>query len=181
MQRNQDTAAQADAVWGMLHRIGGISAELFVALLVLATALALTTPAAPAAGGAATLEYIASNRTLYIVQQQLSLVPGILATFDPAQRIALVGAAEALIAISRTPTAVGILTTVGMLIVSLVMLRGVFPRWTAYLGVAAGILGVAGDRGWVRRVRLAAAGLDSCGGTRVAATSDRDAEMTRGE
>src|SRR5690349_14136043 len=80
MQRNQDTAAQADAVWGMLYRIGGISAGLFVALLVVATALVVTTPAAPTAGGAATLEYIARNRTLYIVQQQLWLVPGVFAS-----------------------------------------------------------------------------------------------------
>ena len=64
MQRNQHSTAQADAVWGMLYRIGGISAGLFVALLVVATALAVTTPAAPTAGGAAILEYIASNRTL---------------------------------------------------------------------------------------------------------------------
>jgi hypothetical protein len=200
MQRDQDTAAQADPVWGMLYRIGGISAGLFVTPLVVATALAVTTPAAPTAGGAATLEYIASNRTLYIVQQQLWLVPGIFATVvylalypalkplqpgmaalgcaaggiawaltlampttstgapalvylsdqyaatnAPAQRIALVGAAEGLIAINRTPTAVGVLTTVGMLIVSLVMLRGVFPRWIAYLGMATGVLGVASE------------------------------------
>ena len=39
----------------------------------------------------------------------------------------------------------GVLTTVGMLIVSLVMLRGVFPRWIAYLGIATGILGVASE------------------------------------
>jgi hypothetical protein len=67
------------------------------------------------------------------------------ATNNPALRIALVGAAEGLIAINRTPTAVGVLTTVGMLIVSLVMLRGVFPRWIAYLGIATGILGVASE------------------------------------
>lgn len=67
------------------------------------------------------------------------------ATSDPARRIALVGAAESLIAINRTPTAVGVLTTVGMLIISLVMLRGVFPRWIAYLGIATGILGVASE------------------------------------
>jgi Domain of unknown function (DUF4386) len=200
MQRDQDTTTQADAVWGMLYRIGGISAGLFVALLVVAIALAVTTPVAPTAGGAVTLQYIASNRPLYIVQQQLWLVPGIFAaviylalypalkplqpgmaalgcavggiawaltlampttstgapalvylsdqyaaTNDPAQRIALVGAAESLIAINRTPTVVGVLTTVGMLIVSLVMLRGVFPRWIAYLGIATAIVGIASE------------------------------------
>ena len=263
MQRDQDTTALADPVSGMLYRIGGISAGLFVALLVVATALAVTTPAAPTAGGAATLEYIASNRTLYIVQQQLWLVPGMFATVvylalypalkplhpgiaalgcaaggiawaltlampttstgapalvylsdqyaatnDPAQRIALDGAAEGLIAINRTPTAVGVLTTVGMLIVSLVMLRGVFPRWIAYLGIATGILGVASEAlrpvieggygvygllllvwtaavGWRLNglvvTRPAAAASDSPGRTRAAATRDRGAEMTRDE
>ena len=67
-------------MWRTLYRIGGISSGLFVALLVVATALAVTTPAAPTAGGAATLEYIASHRTLYIVQQQLWLVPAIFAS-----------------------------------------------------------------------------------------------------
>jgi hypothetical protein len=41
--------------------------------------------------------------------------------------------------------AVGPLTTVGLLIVSIVMLRGVFPRAVAYLGVTVGILGIAGE------------------------------------
>ena len=200
MQRDQDTTAQPYPMWRMLYRIGGISAGLFVALLLAATVLVIATPPPPTAGGVATLEYIANHRTLYIVHQQLWLVPGIFAavmylalypalkpvdrslaalgcavggiawaltlampttstgapalvylsdqyaaTNDPAQRIALVGAAESLIAINRTPTVVGVLTTVGMLIVSLVMLRGVFPRWIAYLGIAAGILGVASE------------------------------------
>jgi hypothetical protein len=263
MQQDQDSTAQADAVWGMLYRIGGISAGLFVALLVVATALAVTTPAAPTAGGAATLEYIASHRTLYIVQQQLWLVPGIFAsvlylalypalkplhaslaalgcamggiawaltlampttstgapalvylsdqyaaTNDPALRIALVGAAESLIAINRTPTVVGVLTTVGMLIVSLVMLRGVFPRWIAYLGIATGILGVASEAlrpvieggygvygllllvwtaavGWrlfgLAATRRAASASDSQPAVHASATtSGRAAEVTRG-
>ena len=200
MQRDHDAIARADSRWRMLYRIGGISAGLFVAMLLVATVLVIATPPPPTAGGAATLGYIASHRTLYIVHQQLWLVPGVFAavmylalfpvmkplhpsfaalgcavggiawaltlsmpttstgapalvylsdqyaaTSDLAQRTALVGAAESLIAINRTPTAVGVLTTVGMLIVSLVMLRGVFPRWIAYLGIATGILGVASE------------------------------------
>ena len=46
---------------------------------MVAAALAVTTPASPTAGGAATLECIASNRTLNIVQQQLWLLPGVFA------------------------------------------------------------------------------------------------------
>jgi hypothetical protein len=184
----------------MLFRIGGISAGLFVAMLVAATGLAVATPPSPTSGGAATLEYIATHRSTYIVQQQLWLVPGVFAavvylslypalkplhasvaalgcavggiawaltlampttstggpalvylsdqyaaTTDPAQRTALVGAAESLIAINRTPTAVGVLTTVGLLIVSLMMLRGVFPRWIAYLGIATGAIGIGSE------------------------------------
>ena len=68
-----------------------------------------------------------------------------MATVDPAQRVAFVAAAEALIALNRTPTVVGVLTTVGMLVVSVAMLRGGFPRWTAVLGIATGLLGIASE------------------------------------
>jgi hypothetical protein len=200
MQRLEAVSARPDPGWRMLFRIGGISAGLFVAMLLGATGLAIATQPAPTAGGAATLEYIASHRNLYIVHQQLWLVPGVFAavvylalypalkplhqslaalgcavggiawaltlampttstgapalvyvsdqyaaTEDPAQRAAFVGAAESLIAINRTPTAVGVLTTAGMLIVSLVMLRGVFPKWIAYLGIVSGALGIGSE------------------------------------
>lgn len=147
---------RADSRWWMLSRIGGISAGLFVAMLLVVTGLAIATPPPPIAGGATTLEYIASHRSLYIVHQQLWLVPGLFAavmylalypalkplhasfaalgcamggvawaltlampttstgapalvylsdqyaTSDPALRLALVGAAESLIAINHT-------------------------------------------------------------------------------
>jgi len=38
--------------------------------------------------------------------------------------------------------AVDVLTATGILVLSLVMLKGVFQRRTAYLGVATGILGI---------------------------------------
>ena len=200
MDASRDGGASADPSWGPLYRVGGISAGLFVALLVAATLLAIATPPPPTTGGAATLDFIAAHRTLYVVHQQLWLVPGLFAavvylalfpalksahpslaalgcavggaawaltlampttstgapalvylsdpyavTSDPAQRAAFVAAAEGLIAVNRTPTAVGVLTTVGMLMVSLVMLQGTFPRWVAYLGTATGILGIASE------------------------------------
>jgi hypothetical protein len=200
MQQLEAPSARPNPGWRMLYRVGGISAGLFVAMLLAAIGLAIATPPAPTSSGAATLEYIASHRSLYIVHQQLWLVPGIFAavvylalypamrplhpsfaalgcgvggvawaltlampttstgapalvylsdqyaaTSDPALRIALVGAAESLIAINRTPTAVGVLTTVGLLIVSLVMARGVFPKWIAYLGMVTGALGIASE------------------------------------
>src|SRR5664280_1354491 len=46
-------------------------------MLVAAIVFAITTPAPPTGGGTATLDYIAGHRTLYIVHQQLWLVPGV--------------------------------------------------------------------------------------------------------
>ena len=68
-----------------------------------------------------------------------------MATADPARRVAFATAAETLIAQNRTTVVVGPLTTVGLLIVSIVMLKGVFPKAVAYLGVAAGVLGIVGE------------------------------------
>jgi hypothetical protein len=47
---------------------------------------------------------------------------------DPARRAAFATAAETLIARNRTTVVVGPLTTVALLIVSIVMLKGAFPR-----------------------------------------------------
>jgi hypothetical protein len=177
-----------------------VSAWIFVGMLVAAIVLTIATPAPPTAGGTATLEYIAAHRTLYIVHQQLWLLPGVfamvtflalypalrhlgrslaalgavvggsayaltlaipttttgapalvylsdqfVATADPTRRAAFATAAETLIAQNRTTMAVGPLTTVGLLIVSIVMLRGVFPRAVAYLGITVGVLGIASE------------------------------------
>ena len=192
--------AGPDPSWHLLYRIGGISAWIFVAMLVSAIVIAIATPALPTEGGAATLSYIGAHRTLYIAYQQLWLVPGVfamvtylalypalkhldkslaalgavvggsawaltlaipttttgapalvylseqfMATADPARRVAFATAAETLIAQNRTTVVVGPLTTVGLLIVSIVMLKGVFPKAVAYLGVAAGILGISAE------------------------------------
>ena len=192
--------AGPDQSWCLLYRIGGVSAWLFVGMLVAAIVVAIATPAPPTAGGTATLSYIAAHRTLYIVEQQLWLVPGVfamvtylalypalkhldrslaalgvvvggsawaltlaipttttgapalvylsdqfMATADPARRAEFATAAEALIAQNRTTVVVGPLTTVGLLIVSIVMLKGVFPRAVAYLGVATGVLGISAE------------------------------------
>ena len=197
---SRETVAGPDPSWSSLYQAGGVSAGLFVTLLVAAILLSITTAQPPTSGGAATLEYIAAHRTVYIVQQQLWLVPGFFpmvtylalylalkhvnksyaalgavvggvawaltlampttstgapalvylsdqyaATSDAAQRAAFVAAAENLIALNLTPTAVGVLTTVGMLIISLVMLRGVFPKGVAYLGIVTGTLGLVSE------------------------------------
>ena len=63
--------------WRLLYRVGGVSAWLLVGTLVAAIVLSIATPAPPTAGGTATLDYIAAHRTLYIVHQQLWLLPGL--------------------------------------------------------------------------------------------------------
>lgn len=62
-----------------------------------------------------------------------------------AGRTTFATAAEVLIATEAIPAAIGVLQTIGILVVSLVMLRGVFPRSVAYLGVATGALGVVSE------------------------------------
>jgi hypothetical protein len=192
--------AGPDPAWRVLYRVGGVSAWVFVAMLVIAIVIAVVTPAPPTHGGSVTLGFIAAHRMAYIIEQQLWLVPGAFAmvtylalypalkdankslaalgsvvggaawaltlalpttttgapalvylsdqfaaSADPAQRATLATAAEALIAQNRTTVVVGPLTTIGLLVVSVAMLGGVFPRAVAYLGVVTGVLGVAAE------------------------------------
>jgi hypothetical protein len=63
-----------DPSWKRLVRIGGVAALLAAAFWIVATILVfVTTP--PTSGGAATLEYIAAHRSLYILKQALWLAP----------------------------------------------------------------------------------------------------------
>jgi hypothetical protein len=108
-----------------LHRsyaaIGGV-------LGVASWALTLVYPAT--GGGAPALVYLSDRYA---------------ATADAAQRAAYAAAAEGFIAQNIIPTAVGILESVGILILALVMLRGIFPRGIAYLGIATGAIGIASE------------------------------------
>ena len=62
-----------------------------------------------------------------------------------AQRAAFATAAESLIAVSNAVNAAGILTAISMLILSLVMLKGVFHKGVAYLGIVTGVLGIVSE------------------------------------
>ncbi len=68
-----------------------------------------------------------------------------MAATTAAQRAAEATAAEGLIAVSNAVNAAGILTALGILILSLVMLKGVFPKGVAYLGIVTGALGIASE------------------------------------
>ncbi len=67
------------------------------------------------------------------------------AAADDAARLRYSTAAEAIVAENNTPGAVGILSVVGLLLISVVMLTGPFPRFLAWLGIAAGSVGVAAE------------------------------------
>ena len=188
-----------DTTWREFYRVAAVSAFLVVILNIAAIALDFAAPP-PISGGAATLEFIASHKASYIIEQQLWLAPGVfalvvfmalylalqyvnrswaalgaliggaawaltlaipttsrgapplvylsdqyVAASSEAQRVTLASAAEALIAQNNTPTLVGVLTTVGMLIISLAMLKGVFPKSVAYIGIVGGVVGVLSE------------------------------------
>src|SRR5512135_1411623 len=192
--------ASLDLSWSELYRVGGIAAILFVVLTIVSLVLEVTTPSQPNSGGAATLQYIASHRKVYILKQVLWFGPCVLAMVvflalsvalkhlnksyaalgavvgiaswaltlawpatgggAPAlvylsdhyvaattdeQRAAFAAAAEGFIAQNIIPNAPGILTPVGILILSFVMLRGVFHKGIAYLGIATGAIGTVSE------------------------------------
>jgi hypothetical protein len=64
---------------------------------------------------------------------------------SPAQRASLATAAEALMADSNAIAAAGIVTALGILLLSLVMLNGVFSKGVAYLGIATGAIGIVSE------------------------------------
>ena len=62
-----------------------------------------------------------------------------------AQRAALEAGAEGLIAAANAVSAAGILTAAGILILSIVMLKGVFHKAVAWVGILAGALGIVSE------------------------------------
>ena len=62
-----------------------------------------------------------------------------------AQHTAFATAAEVFIAGNNITYASGILAPLGILIISLVMLKGVFPKGIAYLGIVTGALGIVSE------------------------------------
>jgi hypothetical protein len=89
------------------------------------------TLAYPATGGG-------SPALVYLSDQYVA------ATTD-AQRATFVAAAEGFIAQNYVPTIMGVLETFVILIVSLLMLKGVFLKGVAYLGIATGAIGIISE------------------------------------
>jgi hypothetical protein len=196
-----EAEASPDPSWRGLYRAGAISAVLYVVLNMGALVLFIITPPVPSSGGAATLQYIASNKSAYLLELVLfvaasvfamvvflalymalkhlnksfaaiaalvaiaygvialalnssppSLNGGLVYLSDQyvtattaAQHIAFATAAEGLIAVTNAVNSAGILFEVGILIISLVMLKGVFHKGVAYLGIVTGALGIVSE------------------------------------
>ena len=64
---------------------------------------------------------------------------------DDAARLRYSTAAEAIVAENNTPAVVGVLSALGILLISVVMLKGVLPRTLAWLGISTGGLGVVAE------------------------------------
>jgi len=60
-------------------------------------------------------------------------------------RAPFVAGAEVLIALNDVPALIGVLQTLGILLISLLMLRGTFSRGVAWLGAATGAIGVISE------------------------------------
>jgi Domain of unknown function (DUF4386) len=196
-----EAEADPDPSWSGLYRAGGVSAVLFVVLTIASIVLAFITPQPQSSGGSlmlpggvATLQFIASHRSVFILDQLLfvgpvvltmvvflalyvalkhlskgyaaigaavgiagvvlslvpfSLVGGLVYLSDQyvavttvAQRADFATAAESLIAQNNSVSAGGILFTAGVLVISLAMVKGVFQKGIAYLGIVTGVVGI---------------------------------------
>ncbi len=193
-----EAAASPDPSWRDLYRAGGVSAFLYIVLLIVPIVLIFITPQPPISDGAAILQYIASNKAVYITELVLFLAPSVvamiiflalymalkhvnkslaaigaliaiasqiiglaynsspqslsgalvllsnqyMATSTAIQKAAFATAAESLVAMANAVSASGILFSISILIISLVMLQGVFHKGIAYLGVVTGTIAI---------------------------------------
>jgi hypothetical protein len=196
---------EPDPSWRSLYQAGAIAVTLAVVMYIVALILFVVTPAPPTFGGAPMLEYVAANRTTYIIKQVLWLAPSALmivlflalavalkqldqtlallagvigvvswagtfawpATGDGSlvflmladdylaapvgERVPFVSAAETLIAFNDVPAPLGVMQAVSVFLIALLMLRGVFSKGVAWLGVATGIVGIVSEalRPWL--------------------------------
>jgi hypothetical protein len=197
-----DRGLAPDSSWRPLYRAGAAAAGLAVILYVAALVIFVVTPAPPlsTSGGAATLDYVAGERGIYIIRQLLWLMPSLLlmvvvlaltvallrrskslaaiagliaisswavsfawpttgegslamvvlsdryltASTD-AERALFVAGAEVLLALNDAQVVIGVLQTLGILLLSALMLRGVFPKGLAWLGVVTGGIGIISE------------------------------------
>ena len=193
-------AGTRDDRWVPLYRAGAVSAAAAVLLYAVALVIVTVSDPPPDSGGAATLDYVATHRTVYILRQVLWQAPGLfmmvvilalavaLRRYGPslaavagtigvsswaislawpttgdgslamvllsdrytsattaAEQASMVAGADLLTALNDMPAVIGVLQTLGVLLIGLLMLRGPFGKALAWLGVATGAVGVASE------------------------------------
>jgi hypothetical protein len=193
-----ETATGPDPSWKDLYRAGSVSVALYIVLGIIAPAVLFWTAGFNLnLNGTATLQYIASHRSWWIIVQTLTLGPSIFAivafaalgmalkglnksyvvigtlgaivsqilylayfpivlglvhlsdqyaaTTSTGQRAAIASAAEGLIAQnSAVFPATELVFAASILVLSLVMLKGVFHKSIGYLGIATFAVAVVG-------------------------------------
>jgi Domain of unknown function (DUF4386) len=190
-----------DQSWNGLYRAGGAAAVLFALLTIVYSVVAALTPQPPTTGetgslpgGAATMQYIADDKAVYVLNMVLFIAPvtlslivflalfvalspvsrsvaaigsligvaavvlcvtpatllfGLVPLADQyasaattAQQAAIATTADGLIAQINAVSLGGVLYAIGVLVVSVAMLKGIFHWSAAYLGIATGVVGV---------------------------------------
>ncbi len=116
------------ALWPALKELDKSVAAIGVVLGIASWGVGLAYPAT--GGGAPALVYLSDQHS---------------AASTDAQRAAFASAAEGFIAQNYVATLLGVLEAAGILIVSLLMLKGIFPRWLAYIGIVTGAVGVVSE------------------------------------
>lgn len=198
---SSEVISSPDPSWRGLYRAGGVSAFLYIVLLLVPIVLVFIVPQPPITGGAAVLQYIASNKAVYITELVLFLAPSVVAMIvflalymalkhlnkslaaigaliaiasqiiglaynsspqslngalvllsdqymaasTAIQKAAYATAAESLIATANAVNASGIMFSIGILLISIVMLKGVFNKGIAYLGIVTGAIAILSE------------------------------------
>ncbi len=114
---------------------------LFVALFITSPSLSVLGFTVGAASWTALLAVpVTSEGTLSLVFLSDQFVKA-----SAGEQPAFIAAAETLVAENNTPTIAGILTPLGVLLISLPMSSGVLPHWVGWLGTVTGTLGLVSE------------------------------------
>ena len=117
--------AGPDPAWRALYRIGAVAAASFVALTIVSIV--------------ASLGYLTIAFGLVQLSDQLVTATG------ESERAAATSAAMALLTQYNAPSLTAVLWPAAILVVSIPMLRGVFPRSVACLGILTGAAGMLAE------------------------------------
>ncbi len=128
----------------------GLGIPAIIVFLAISVALKQVNKSYAAVGGllaiASEVAAIAYNSSPQSLSSSLILLSDhSLAATGDAQRLALATAAEGLLAMANAVGGAGILTALGILILSLLMLKGVFPKSVALVGILTGAFGIVSE------------------------------------